>query len=293
MKALVLGANGQLGRLICEVLESRELHFEKHQRSIGDLTSESFVRDYISAVKPSVIFNCAAWTDVEKAEDYAERAFAVNRDSVGYISSAAKRSNSILAHVSTDYVFPGNLSVPWKITDEKKPLSVYGKSKSEGEDIALLNYAENTYIFRTAWLYSQYGRNFVKRIILSANSGNIDISVVADQVGQPTSAKDLAQRIIDTVMERSAPGIYHATNSGKASWYEFAQEILELLGNSENKLNRINSDDYIQKANRPRYSVLDHSGWSSTSLPPMRDWRSALKDDFLKIVEEVQKEQSL
>jgi len=289
MKALVLGATGQLGRLLSDELLRREINFVKHQRSIGDLTSESFVRDYIKSIEPTVILNCSAWTDVDNAENEIEKAFKANRDSVEYISKAAKESRSLFVHISTDYVFSGDSSNPWKVEDEKHPLSVYGKSKSEGEDLALENYSEGTYIFRTAWLYSKYGRNFAKRIISIAISGNEDISVVTDQQGQPTSGKDLAERILDTVIEGNDPGIYHATNSGATTWYEFAEAILELLGGEQKRLKKIISSDLNLLAYRPMYSVLDHSEWSSTTLPPMRSWRAALSDDFLEIFEEVKK----
>lgn len=293
MKALVLGSTGQLGRLLCDELDARDLNFVKHERSVGDLTSEAFVQDYISSIKPTVIFNCSAWTDVDNAENEVEKAFKANRDSVEYISKAAKANRSQFVHVSTDYVFSGESSKPWKVKDEKHPLSVYGKSKSEGEDLALENYSEGTYIFRTAWLYSKYGRNFAKRIISIASSGSDEISVVTDQLGQPTSGKDLAKRIVDTLMEGNQPGIYHAANSGEASWYDFAHAILELLGSDDRRLKKITSKDLNLKANRPRYSVLDLTNWSSTSLPAMRDWRTALKDDLLNISEEVKKELAL
>ncbi len=290
MKALVLGATGQLGRLLSDELSKREINFVKHQRSIGDLTSESFVRDYVRSMEPTVIFNCSAWTDVDNAENQIEQTFKANRDSVEYISKAAKECRSLFVHVSTDYVFSGDSSNPWKINDEKHPISVYGKSKSEGEDLALENHSEGTYIFRTAWLYSKYGRNFAKRIIRLATSGSEDVSVVSDQIGQPTSGRDLAARILDTVNEGSNPGIYHATNSGATSWYDFAQVIFELLGSDQKRLKKITASDLMLLANRPKFSVLDQSGWSSTTLPPMRDWLSALSDDFQEIFEEVKKE---
>ena len=289
MKALVLGGAGQLGRLLSDELSAREIDFVKHERNVGDLTSESFVRDYINSIGPTVVFNCSAWTDVDNAENEADKAFKVNRDSVAYIAKAAMANRSQFVHVSTDYVFSGESSTPWKVKDEKHPLSVYGKSKSAGEDLALENYSEGTYIFRTAWLYSKYGRNFAKRIISIAISGNEDISVVTDQQGQPTSGKDLAERILDTVIEGNNPGVYHATNSGATTWYEFAEAILELLGSDQTRLKKVTSSDLKLLAPRPKYSVLDHSEWSSTTLPPMRSWRAALSDDFLDIFEEVKK----
>lgn len=289
MKALVLGGAGQLGRLLSDELSTREIEFVKHERSMGDLTSESFVRDYINSIGPTVVFNCSAWTGVDNAENEADAAFKVNRDSVEYIAKAAKANRSQFVHVSTDYVFSGESSKPWKVKDEKHALSVYGKSKSAGEDLALENYSEGTYIFRTAWLYSKYGSNFAKRIISIAISGNEDISVVTDQEGQPTSGKDLAVRILDTVIEGNDPGIYHATNSGATTWYEFAEAILELLGGDRKRLKKITSSALRLPASRPKYSVLDHSEWSSTTLPPMRSWRAALSDEFLDIFEEVKK----
>ena len=139
MKALVLGGAGQLGRLLSDELSAREIDFVKHERNVGDLTSESFVRDYINSIGPTVVFNCSAWTDVDNAENEADEAFKVNRDSVAYIAKAAMANRSQFVHVSTDYVFSGESSTPWKVKDEKHPLSVYGKSKSAGEDLALEN----------------------------------------------------------------------------------------------------------------------------------------------------------
>jgi dTDP-4-dehydrorhamnose reductase len=223
-----------------------------------------------------VIVNCAAWTDVDAAESHEEEASRINIDGPENLAVAAKLCNSRLIHVSTDYVFSGERYSPWQITDEINPDSVYGRTKAQGENRVLANYPENSFIVRTSWLYSPWGKNFVKTITNLAINGDGEIRVVNDQVGQPTSAADLAKQLVELGLSTSPAGVYHGTNSGKATWFEFAQEIFKLNGADAGRVTPISSLEYPRPAKRPTYSVLSHEAWSSTSLKPMRNWRIAL-----------------
>ncbi len=287
MTWLITGADGQLGKSVCEVLKKRNLAYTAWTRSTGEITSENFVTEILNQRKPKFLVNCAAWTDVDGAEINEQEVMKVNRDAVGILSKAAMESGIKFVHISTDYVFSGEKLTPWNLGDKRFPKTVYGKSKVVGEDIALKNFSEGTYIFRTAWLYSEYGNNFVKSIIRLALTSDAPIRVVNDQTGQPTSALDLANRIIDSMDAQIKPGLYHATNSGSSTWYEFAEEILTFLNFDLARLEPISSSEINRAAIRPRNSVLDQDCWNPTTLKPMREWRLALQESLPKILEEV------
>lgn len=287
MTWLITGADGQLGKSVCEVLKKKSLAYIGWTRSTGEITSANLVSEILNQSKPKVLVNCAAWTDVDGAEINEQEVMKVNRDAVGILSKAAMESGIKFVHISTDYVFSGEKPTPWKLGDKRFPKTVYGKSKVFGEDIALKNFSEGTYIFRTAWLYSEYGNNFVKSIIRLALTSDAPIRVVNDQTGQPTSALDLANRIIDSMEAQIKPGLYHATNSGSSTWYEFAEEILTFLNFDVARLEPIRSSEINRAAIRPRNSVLDQDCWNTTTLKPMREWRLALQESLPIILEEV------
>jgi dTDP-4-dehydrorhamnose reductase len=283
MTWLIIGGSGQLGIAVSEELGQRGIAFKAWGRQELDITKESFVRDLIGALAPKVIINCAAWTDVDGAEDNEDLAILVNSQGVENLAKAAKACGAKLVHISTDYVFSGHSDEPWKETDLKQPLSAYGRSKASGEDKALVFYSHGTYIIRTAWLYSAWGKNFVKIIARKALE-NGPVKVVNDQYGQPTSATELANRIIELLLSSAKPGIYHVTNSGKASWFDFAQEIYRLLGKQDSLVEPVSSDVFVRPAPRPSNSTLSNESLSAAGLHPMSNWKSALKEAMPSII---------
>lgn len=284
MTWLVVGASGQLGKSVCEVLQSRGLNLISWDRNIGSASEESFVSSFVGKIQPKVIVNCAAWTDVDGAESNEIGAQLINVHAVGYLAKAAKLCDAKFAHVSTDYVFSGQREVPWSEGDEKHPLSVYGRTKAKGEDLINVIYPERSYIFRTAWLYSAYRKNFVKTMGSLAMKESGTVKVVSDQFGQPTFAGDLAGQIVDSVLANIPFGIYHATNSGQASWFQFAREIFRLVGADVSRVEPTGTDLFPRPAKRPFYSVLGHDKWLESGVKGMRNWKIALESAMPGIV---------
>jgi len=283
MSWLILGGSGQLGIALSEELGRRGIDFKAWGSQELDITKGPIVQDVIAALSPSVIINCAAWTDVDGAESHEEMAFLVNSKGVENIATAAKACGAKFIQISTDYVFSGRSEKPWKEGDLKHPVSVYGRSKASGEDRALEIYSEGTYIIRTAWLYSPWGKNFAKTMSKKALR-NEPVKVVNDQFGQPTSAIELARSLVELIFSTAKPGIYHATNSGEASWFDFAQEIYRLLGKSDSLVESVGSDTYIRPAQRPSNSVLSNQNWVESGLTPMSNWKLALAEDMPSII---------
>jgi dTDP-4-dehydrorhamnose reductase len=241
----------------------------------------------VGSLSPDIIINCAAWTDVEGAESNEELAARVNSDGAENLAIAAKGCGAKFLHISTDYVFSGDKQEPWLESSLKNPQSSYGRTKADGEDRVLRAYTENSMIIRTAWLYSPWDKNFAKTMTRLALDGKSEVRVVNDQKGQPTSAIDLANQIISLAVSQTASGIFHGTNGGEASWFDFAQEIFKCTGEDINRLIPVSSDEYTQKAKRPEYSVLGHDAWNKTGITPMRDWRHALTDAMPEIISSV------
>ena len=238
-----------------------------------------------------MIINCAAWTDVDGAESHEVEALRVNSDGPENLALAAKLSNSKLMHISTDYVFSGENQTPWQIEDKIDPQSAYGRTKAQGESRVLASYPESSFVVRTAWLYSPWGKNFAKTMTKLAIKGDGDVRVVDDQVGQPTSAMDLAKQLVELALSTSPAGIYHGTNSGQATWFEFAQEIFKLAGTDVGRVIPVTSSEYPRPAKRPSYSVLNHDAWANTSVKSMRDWRIALAEVMPAIISAVKAEE--
>lgn len=291
MTWLVIGAAGQLGKSLTLALTERDIKYASSNSSDLDITSKSMTLRYLSAISPRVIVNAAAWTDVDGAESHPKKARAVNATGALNVALAAKEVGARLVHISTDYVFSGNSTSPWRSTDPHSPISVYGSSKAEGEVAVLSAYKEFSYIFRTAWLYSPWGKNFPKTIIKKVLQDGELIKVVNDQMGQPTSASDLADQIIDSVFAEIPVGIYHATNSGYATRFEFAKEILKLCNFPTSRLTPINSTDFSQLALRPKYSVLNQDVWPAVGrggikVDVMRNWKMALAEAMPALIHE-------
>lgn len=284
MNWLIFGGSGQLGLTLQDQLQLEHIDFLAPNRSDLDLTSEADVAQCITSTKPSVIVNCAAWTNVNAAESNEKEALEINGHAVEYMAKYAKKADSMLVHISTDYVFSGERNAPWAETDIPDPKTAYGRTKFFGELALLDTYEENSYILRTAWLYSKYGNNFAKSISKRILDRNESISVVGDQIGQPTLADDLSRQIILVAKKRIFPGIYHATNSGEASWYDFACGINALLGDVSERIIKTTSKEITSTAKRPSYSVLSHDKWDTVGIAKMRDWKLAMNDSIKSIV---------
>ena len=291
MSWLITGGSGQLGIAVSQELDKLGISFDAWSSKDLDITQSSTVSKAIEKLSPTVIINCAAWTDVDWAESDEIDASRVNSDGPENLALAAKLSNSRLIHVSTDYVFSGENQTPWQIADQINPQTAYGRTKAQGESRVLVSYPKNSFIVRTAWLYSPWGKNFAKTMTRLAIKGEGDVTVVNDQVGQPTSASDLASQLVQLGLSTSPAGIYHGTNSGQATWFEFAQEIFKHSGADVGRVTPVSSSEYPRPAKRPSYSVLSHDAWASTSVKPMRDWRIALADAMPAIISAVKAEE--
>ena len=290
MNWLVTGGSGQLGIAVSEELDSRGLVFTALGSKDLDITDSKNVNDFIAQNSPNVIVNCAAWTDVDGAESNEASASKVNGHGPENLAIAAAVLGSRLIHVSTDYVFSGESQKPFEIDDQIDPQSAYGRTKADGEKKVLTTYPENSYVVRTAWLYSAKGKNFAKTMTRLALNGDGEVRVVNDQIGQPTSAVDLAKQIVELGLGVAPAGIYHGTNSGQASWFEFAREIFSLAGADTNRVVPVFSSEYPRPAKRPSYSVLSHEAWLKTSIAPMRDWKIALASVMPEVISTVKVE---
>ena len=271
-RVLVTGSRGQLGSCLIDMAPVA-WDVVGVDRDTMDLTDTAALRDLVLSQGPEVIINCAAFTDVDAAETQQEACWDVNVAVPEALASAAPAMGARLIHISTDYVFDGTATSPYAENAPVSGLGVYGRSKAAGEAATLAMDAAAT-IVRTAWLYAPCGRNFVATVLRLAAAGGA-LRIVDDQFGQPTFARDVAGRIVDMIDRNIQPGIYHATNSGQATWFDFASEILRLWGYN-NALQPISSGELQRPAPRPAFSVLGHEGWRATGLPPLRDWRSAL-----------------
>ena len=284
MSWLITGGSGQLGIAVSQVLGERGILFHAWNSQDLDITQGPMVRDVIAKLSPEVIVNCAAWTDVDGAECDELSASRVNCDGAENIALVSKECGAKLIHISTDYVFSGQSETPLEVDGEINPQSAYGRTKAEGEERVLSLYPANSSIVRTAWLYSPWGKNFAKTMTKLAIKGESEVRVVNDQVGQPTSAIDLAHQLVELGLSTSPPGIYHGTNSGQVTWFEFAHEIFKFAGADVERVIPVSSSEYPRPAKRPSYSVLSHDAWAKTSVKPMREWRIALADAMPAII---------
>lgn len=291
MKWGITGGSGQLSRSLIDQLESQGQTFEAWSHHDLDVSKPESVNT-IANSNIKVLINCAAWTNVDGAEDAELQANLANRDGALNMALAAKKLGVPLIHISTDYVFSGHNTSPWKVEDETHPTSKYGLSKLLGEISIEQNFA-SYYILRTAWLYGPYGKNFAKTILRKALTTKDNIKVVNDQKGQPTSTVDLAKHIFEIVNSDAPFGIYHATNSGSATWWEFARELFTLARQDPERVIPVSSSEFPSKVKRPAYSVLDHSKWGMVGIEPMQDWRAALHEIFPEIKSAVERELSV
>lgn len=273
---LLLGADGQLGRSLQDVLTASGIEFVAAGRAVADITDIASVESSVENMTPSVIVNMAAWTDVDGAESHRDEAFLVNATGAENVAKVAAVNALPLVHISTDYVFDGTQTTPYRTDDATNPLSVYGASKRQGELLVQAAHPQGAWIVRTAWLYSQYGKNFARTIARKGLTGD-NLSVVNDSFGQPTSALALARQIVALVATNPPAGVFHGTNSGKATWHEFASAIVGPIPN-HGSVAPVSSSAFPTVAVRPTYSVLDHTQWSANGIVDMPHWRESLEE---------------
>jgi len=289
MSWLITGGSGQLALCLTDSLTREGQAFTSLSKRELDISTTDSVSKIVGQ-SPRIIVNCAAYTAVDKAESKPDSAQTVNTLGAKNVAIAAKELGVPLIHISTDYVFSGESSIPWQINSPTQPRTTYGKTKLSGEREINNIYPEGTFILRTAWLYSRYGTNFAKSILRKAITSGDALKVVNDQIGQPTLASELADQIFYLSKSQANPGTYHVTNGGEASWYEFAREIFLLSGHDPSRVNPISSSEYESVAHRPKYSVLDNSVWDSKGLPRMSDWEDALNRAIPEIRDQVERE---
>ena len=280
MKVLITGSNGQLGSEIKELASNYEnLECVFKDLPEMDICDTEVLNTFIIDQHINAVINCAAYTAVDKAEEDLETASKVNVKGVLNLVNALKKVDGKLIHISTDYVFDGNHSQPYKETDPVSPIGVYGHNKRAGE-LAVLNGSIDAIVIRTSWLYSVYGNNFVKTMLRLGNEKK-SIQVVSDQKGTPTYAKDFAKTCLDILSDAGSTNIskkgslYHYSNEGVTSWYDFATAIME-ISNIDCKVIPIETKDYPTEARRPMYSVLDKSKIKSDFKVTILHWRDSL-----------------
>jgi dTDP-4-dehydrorhamnose reductase len=273
MKLLITGAGGMLGQAVSKTARERGHDVVAASRLMLDVTAADAVGRFVDEHRPEAIVHCAAFTDVDGAENQSARAFTVNADATQTVARSAAAVDARFIYPSTDYVFDGTATHPYLPTHHVRPLNAYGRSKLAGEKAALD--APRHLIVRTSWLYGAGGRNFVTSILQRARAGE-SLRVVGDQRGSPTWTRDLSRTLL-LLLEQEAPaGIYHACNRGHTTWYEFAREVLELSG-LKPPITQITTDEIARPAHRPSYSVLDCST-TEALVGPLPHWREAMRN---------------
>ena len=269
-KVLVTGANGMLGQDLCPILEDEGYEVIETDVQSLDITNLNIVRNVLTKEKPDYVIHCAAYTNVDKAEEDIETARQINSKGTENIAKICDENGITMVYISTDYVFSGNGTKPYLPSDSTAPLNNYGLTKWEGEE-AVRKYCKKYYITRTSWLYGHHGKNFVETMISLADKP--ELKVVDDQIGCPTWTVELSNGIVKLIKEKDY-GTYHVCGSGSTSWYGFAKEIFEQMGLEVN-LKPCTTDEFPRPAKRPKYSVMDNDNIC-------RDWKLALKD-YLKL----------
>jgi len=280
---LITGANGQLGHEMRNVL-SGDLRYNAIFTDVAgddivslDITDEAAVEHLVTDQRIAVIVNCAAYTAVDAAEDNEPLAARLNGDAVGILARVAHRHSARMIHVSTDYVFDGQGCIPYTEAMPTNPQSAYGRTKLDGERQLLDTLGADAVILRTAWLYSPYGKNFVKTMLMLGKDKPA-LKVVFDQVGSPTCARDLARAIVTVISaDEWHGGIYHFSDEGVISWYDFTKAIHRLAGITTCDVQPCHSDEFPAKAHRPAYSVLDKTKYKATFGVTVPYWLDSLK----------------
>ena len=274
---LITGANGQLGNEM-RVLSAENPEYAYFFTDVAelDICNEQAILDFVKANQINVIVNCAAYTAVDKAEENVELCTRLNADAVGYLAKAAETHGAEFIQVSTDYVFDGTSHIPYQETEATCPNSVYGHTKLAGEQNAL-TLCSRSMVIRTAWLYSIFGNNFVKTMIRLGKERE-NLGVIFDQVGTPTYARDLARAVFVAIRQGVVPGIYHFSNEGVCSWYDFSKAIHRLAGITACHVKPLHTEEYPTPAKRPHYSVLDKTKIKETYSIEIPYWEDSLKE---------------
>jgi len=284
-RILLFGGSGILGREVLRILQNDKFEYVAPKSSDLDIRNRNLVGEMVENFKPTWIINCAAWTNVDSAENSYEEACELNEVAVENIATTAKSISCKVIHISTDYVFDGESEIPYEENSLVNPINKYGDSKLKGEN-ALLAMLPESFVVRTSWLYGVNGRNFVKTIAGKALR-NEPASVVDDQVGSPTSSKDLAAGIVSIIRIQPAPGIYNFSNEGSCSWFKLAQTVYENLGSNPGLVNAIDSQSLNLKAKRPKFSLLNKNKWKVAQLSQVPEWNSSLEAILPEIVAEL------
>jgi dTDP-4-dehydrorhamnose reductase len=270
VRYVILGSGGMLGHDLVRQLEGREV--SALTRAEVDVTDATAVRRAIAGAH--AVINAAAYTQVDDAEAHEDEALAVNGVAAGIAAAAAAAAGAKFVQLSTDYVFDGRATEPYPEDAPRHPLGAYGRTKAEGE-VRVLAAHPGAYIVRTAWLYGRHGSNFA-RTMLSLAAGRDTVSVVTDQVGQPTWTRDLAGWIVGLLDADAPAGVYHGTNSGSASWFDFARQVFTEAGLDPARVLPTTAAEFVRPAPRPAYSVLGHDAWAAAGLATPRAWSEAL-----------------
>lgn len=273
MKVLVTGYNGQLGYDVVKRLEANGIECKGTTRNDFKLTNKASVIEYINSYNPEVVVHCAAYTAVDKAEDERELCFDINVNGTRYIAEACKEIGAKMVYISTDYVFDGKGNKPFEVTDTPNPINYYGQTKYEGE-LEVQKLLEQYFIIRISWVFGSNGNNFVKTMLRLGRERS-ELNVVNDQFGSPTYTYDLSKLIVDMIYTEKY-GVYHATNEGYCSWYEFAIVIFKIAG-IDIKVKPIKTEDYPMKAKRPKNSRLSEDCTKNQEFDCLPDWKDAVR----------------
>lgn len=272
MKVLVTGADGQLGYDVVEKLSKLDIEHIGVDKEDFDLTNEKETKEFILDYAPDIIVHCAAYTDVDQAEVEKELCYEVNVEGTRYVAEAAKELDAKILYISTDYVFDGQGEEPFEVTDQPNPINYYGETKYLGEQ-EVQKLLDKYFIIRTSWVFGKHGENFIKTM-LKLGKEKDEISVVSDQYGSPTYTVDLAELIIEMI-KTDKYGIYHATNEGFCSWYEFAKEIFK-TADINVKVKPVSSDEFKSKAKRPKNSRLSKNSLIENNFYILKNYKKSI-----------------
>ena len=278
MKVLIIGSEGMLGHDLVDIL-SEENEINTTTIDTLDITDIGKTIAKVQEISPDVVVHAAAFTDVNGSETKKDLAYSVNGIGTRNVAVACKETNSALVYICTDYVFDGEKGSSYQEYDQTNPLSVYGKTKLQGETY-IRDILSKFYIVRTSWLYGYHGPNFVTTMLKLAETMDT-ISVVNDQIGSPTYTMDLA-KAISKLIKKPSYGIYHISNGGECSWYDYAKEIFEIAG-IEINVKPVSTEEYPQPAPRPKYSVLENYNWKMEGFAEIRNYKDALQE-YMKLI---------
>lgn len=283
MKVVLTGAKGQLGQTFLRRANDPSWTLVPTDSAECDISSLAAVERLINTHAPQVIINCAAYTAVDKAETDRDRCYAVNAEGPANLARVARAVGARLVHVSTDYVFDGKAQTPYTEQSPTNPLGEYGRSKLAGER-GVLEHNPDALVVRTSWLYGITGHNFIRAILKRAKEKG-ELKVVNDQVGSPTCTETLADGIA-TLLTTSESGIFHITNSGRCTWYDFAAEIMDAVGWRDVPVATCRTEELNLPAPRPAFSVMDNARWQHLGFPPAPDWREKFREFFPRFARE-------